>query len=129
VEKIRTRTAEIHLDPLGILHFKLLADVQVDKEDALDNFLVIRHLTNNQPVLKLIDLSLQNLTIHKEALEFLEQKEAEGKTISRAIVTASFTDKILLQYFARLHKAGSPTQVFTSRETALHWLLEKVKKT
>lgn len=125
MKKIRTRTAELYIDQYGILHLQVLADAKMDQEDALDNLLVIRHLTNNQPVLKLFDLRQKNWSINKATFDFLESKETENKTIARAIVTTSFTNKLLVHFLARIYKKEIPFNIFSSPEAAIEWLRKK----
>ena len=48
-----TRTAEISLDEKGYLKIKMLRDKIVDAEDALDNMLVIKNLSDGKKMLKL----------------------------------------------------------------------------
>jgi hypothetical protein len=72
MEKEKTRTCEIFIDELGILHVKILAGVIIDKEDAADNFVVVRNLTEGKPILKLVD-ARNPFIIKNDAQIFVEK--------------------------------------------------------
>lgn len=69
----KTRTCEIFIDEFGILHVKILGGVIIDREDAADNFLVIRGLTKEKPVLKLVD-ARNIFRIRKDARRFVKRE-------------------------------------------------------
>lgn len=117
----RTRTCEIFVDEFGILHIKMLGGVIMDKEDAADNFLVVRHLTKGRRVLKLVD-SRKIYRINKDARTFMERQNKAKPDIAKAILVSSFIEKYLMEFFSSLENSGFPVKIFTSEQKALEWL-------
>ena len=117
----KTRTCEIFVDELGILHVKILGGVIIDKEDATDNFLVIRHLTKGRSVLKLLD-SRKVYRINKEARIFIERQNTSKPDIARAVLVNSFIQKYLMEFFNSLDNTKFPVKIFTSEKKAVEWL-------
>ncbi len=122
VNRIFTRTASIFLDENNILHFAILENVRIDYEDALDNALVIKSLSNNKPILKLIDMRA-NCTIEKKAQKFIDSNEIKHKTIARAVIKGSLFNRILIKFFMSLNKNSTPTKIFADYDEAYTWLL------
>jgi hypothetical protein len=118
---IITRTCEISLDKFGILHVKILNGVVIDKEDAIDNFLVVRNLTRGRPVLKLID-ARNKFEILQEAKEIVENENNTEKHITKAIIVSSEVEKKLRNFFLSLVNARFPVKIFTSEQKAIDWL-------
>jgi hypothetical protein len=121
MEKEKTRTCEIFIDELGILHVKILAGVIIDKEDAADNFVVVRNLTEGKPILKLVD-ARNPFIIKKDAQIFVEKENDPNTNIARAVLVNSFITKYLRAFFLRLEKPKVPVKIFTSEKKALEWL-------
>ena len=55
VNTVNTRVANITKDEKGIIIITMIDAVDVDHEDVLDVNLVMRHLSNDEPALKLFD--------------------------------------------------------------------------
>jgi hypothetical protein len=123
MERIKTRTGEFFVDENTILHVIMFNDVIVDYEDALDNFLVIKNITNNQPCVKFIDL-LNKPKFEKKAKRFLENKEVQTMTKAHAILTTNSVQKISLNFFVRFNTSNIPTKFFTDRSEALEWVTQ-----
>ena len=94
----------------------------MDYEDAADNILVVRHLTEDNPCLKLID-SRADFIIERKAQKFLESKEVKKKTRARAIVVTGKMKKLLLSFFYSLNTNKAPAKIFTDYHKAYEWLL------
>lgn len=123
MEKIVTRTAEIFKDDDGIIHIRILNGVCIDMEDAIDNFLVVRNLSQEKRVVKLID-GRADWSIDIAARKFIAGKVVQGKTIARAVVLKSLFKRAICNYFIRLHRIKSPTKIFTDYDAAINWLKE-----
>jgi len=121
MEKIITRTAEIFKDDDSIIHIRILNGVRIDMEDAVDIFLVVRNLSQEERVVKLID-GRADWSLDITARKFIAGKVVQGKTIARAVVLKSSFKKAICNYFIRLHKIKSPTKVFTDYDVAISWL-------
>lgn len=121
MKRIKTRTGEFYVDEHGILHAVMLSDVVVDYEDALDNFLVVKNLTNNQPALRLVDLT-NNPKFLSKAKKFLENKEVSSMAMARAILTTNAVKKVSFNFFIKLNPNKIPTKFFTDYDLAITWL-------
>ncbi|HWY35469.1 MAG TPA: hypothetical protein VNX68_12560 [Nitrosopumilaceae archaeon] len=121
METIKTRTAEIYLDDQHILHIVFLSDVTIDVDDAADNFLVVKHLTNNESCVKLMDIR-NHFDIDNEAKKFSNSREYYGKTKARALLVNSEVKKITLNFFGRVNPGKIPIKFFTDENEAIEWL-------
>lgn len=121
MKKTKTRTIEAFIDDLGILRVYILPDVNIDLEDAVDNFLVIKKLCGDKPRLRLIDSS-NNWSITKEAKEYSKSENDPNKIIARAIIVKSFKDKIVSDILQMLYKPQLPQKCFLKEDEALNWL-------
>jgi len=124
IEKVVTRTAEIFSDENDIIHIIILEGARIDYYDALDNSLVIRSLSENKKILKLIDARCK-WSIDKKAKQFIAKKEIAEKTIARAILVNTLVKKILLSFYLVLNKSKVPVKTFTDYNAAYNWLLIK----
>ncbi|MCD6065767.1 MAG: hypothetical protein K0S33_593 [Bacteroidetes bacterium] len=104
----------------------MLKDVQLDYEDALDNALVIKRLSNDRQVLKLID-ARENFSMDKKALDFIRSVDLK-QTLARAVVKGSGLSNLLQNFFAGISKPKVPTKVFSDYDKAYNWLLTMQKK-
>jgi hypothetical protein len=118
---MRTRTCDIFLDDEGILHVRLFKAVEIDEEDAIDNFLVVKHLTQGKAVLKLVD-ARERFVLTEKVMVIVRQENNAEKHIAKAILVQSFMEKQLLQFFTGLTQSPFPVKIFTSEEKALAWL-------
>lgn len=119
-----THTAEIKLDDRGFLYIKILPDSCIDEEDALDNLLVIKNMSKNTKLLKLIDLRGE-WTITKKAKQVSIKNVSPETTIARAYITNSYFSKVLHDFFDSFGRQGIPQKFFTSEQKAIEWLLTK----
>jgi hypothetical protein len=123
VNPVITRTATIFVDENDIINITMHKNVHVDYEDVLDNLLVIRNLSGNKRVLKLIDSRL-NWTIDKKAKKYIETSDVKNKTLARAVLKGSVLNKLVSNLFMNLNEPQIPTKVFTNLDEAYNWLLK-----
>jgi len=116
----KTRTCEMFVDELGILHVKILPNVIIDIEDAADNFLLAKSLTNDKKILKLVD-ARNSFKIEKKAQVFIQKENDPDKNIARAVIVNSFIEKYLQEFFMSLDNS-IPVKIFTSEKKAIEWL-------
>jgi len=62
------------------------------------------------------------------AKELMASKEIIGKTIAKALLIKSLSDRLLANFYLKISKPALKTRVFTSREKALVWLRSELKK-
>ncbi len=95
--------------------------VVVDVEDAIDNYLVIKHITNNKPCVRLIDIR-KVFKIDKKAKVFIDSKQTQANTVARAILMANGLRKSTANFFIKFNSNLIPTKFFTSYDEAIKWL-------
>lgn len=123
MEKIvETRVAKIECDKQGIIIITVLEAVDVDHEDILDVNLVIRHLCNNEPALKLFD-SRATWKISPQAEKEAMKQDGISTTIARAIVVSSSLKANLMSFMKQFDKKGYPQEYFSNYDEAYNWLL------
>lgn len=121
MNKTQTRTAQIYLDENGILHLIMNVKVVVDVEDAIDNHLVIKNITENKPCVRLIDIR-KVFKIDKRAKKFIDKKQTQANTIARAILMSNGLRKSTANFFVRFNSNLIPTKFFINYDEAIEWL-------
>lgn len=112
---------EVFLDESGILHMIILDGIEVDIDDAADNFLVIKQLSGGQKRLKLLD-ARANWKITKKAKEYSLKGDTLERTIANAVIVKSFANKFILGFLNKFNKPQTPLKVFLSEKEAIKWL-------
>jgi hypothetical protein len=119
----KTRTAEISGEK-DFVRFTIIPGSVVDKEDALDNMLVIKNICGNQKTLKLIDLR-GKWRITPEARRVTEKNTSETTTIAAAYIIDSFLTKITLRFLQAIGKGpGIRQEFFRTEKKAIEWLMQ-----
>ncbi len=99
----------------------MLEGVRLDLEDAVDNALVIKNLSEGTKVLKLIDARV-SFSMDRKAREFVKSVDLK-QTIARAVVKGSTISILLLKFFTGISKPKIPTKIFSDYDEAYKWLL------
>lgn len=123
-QKQITRTAEVSIDSRGFLRFKIIEGSVIDEEDALDNLLVIKNITDNKKMLKLIDLR-GSWKMTKKAREVSEKNVSPKNTIARAYIIDNLLTKLLFKFFKSFSSSACPQEFFTRETEAVEWLLNQ----
>jgi hypothetical protein len=121
-----TRTATISKDEHGIIIITMKDCGKVDEYDVVDFNLVLRHITEGRPALKLID-TRASWSMDKKAKERAKLENSSKNTIARAVVVSNFLKAQLFKFLHDLGKKDVPQEFFTNKEEAHKWLL-KFKK-
>jgi hypothetical protein len=121
-----TRTARITLERERYIKIKMLSRAVVDAEDALDNLLVIKNLSNGEKTLKLFD-ARGDWSITAEAKKVSQKNFTSENTIARAYIVDSFLTKVLLNFFQSFTRKEVPEEFFNHEEEAIAWLLSHRK--
>ena len=124
--EVNTRVANIEKDKNEIIIITMLDAADVDHEDILDLNLVIRHLSNNEPALKLVD-ARASWKISDQAQKEAMKQDSLSKTTARAIVVSNSLKANLLSFMKQFEKRGYPQQYFSNYDEAYKWLLSFVK--
>ena len=120
--KISTRIAEISIDEDDIILIKMLDAIDVDEFDILDLNLIVRHLSNNKPSLKLVD-SRNDWSISPKAKQVAVNETSLNKTKARAIVVSNKLKSGVLSFIKKFESKKYPQKYFTDIDEARKWLL------
>ena len=123
---LTTRTAKITLEREGYIRIKMLSGAVVDSEDALDNLLVIKNLSEGKKTLKLVDIR-GKWSITSEAKKVTQKNFTPENTIARAYVVDSYLTKVLLAFFQSFSSKDIPEEFFNHEDEAVAWLLSHKK--
>ncbi len=116
---MRTRTAEITLDPKGIVVFRALEGAVITGPDAETNSQGIVGC-GGERILVLSDIrGLRSM--NREARVFASAF-ADDNYEAVALVVGNPVSKLIGNFFIGLNKPQIPTQVFSSEEPAMAWL-------
>lgn len=121
-QRLTTRTAKISLEKEGYIKIQMLPDIIVDAEDALDNMLVIKSLSDGKKTLKLID-ARGKWSMTPEARKVSKKNFAPETTLARAYIVDSFLTKLTLNFLMSFSEKKVPEEFFNHEEEAITWLL------
>lgn len=121
--KISTRIADISLDNDGVITITMKDEDCVDEYDILDINLIIRHLSNHQPALKLFD-SRSNWRISPKAQKLALQNSILSETKARAVVVSSKLNQHISSFIRQFENHTYPQKYFTDLQEAKEWLLQ-----
>lgn len=124
VTTTQTRIACIEKDANGVIIITMKDCGLVDEYDVIDLNLVLRHETNDQPALKLLD-ARGSWHMDKKAKERAKLENNVNKTKARAVVVSNIVKKGFLTFLSGLSKAEFPQKTFTDKDEAYQWLLDQ----
>ncbi len=123
---LTTRTAKISLEKEGYLKISILPGSVIDTEDALDNLLVIKNLSEGKKMLKLVD-ARGKWSITSGAKKVSKKNTSPENTIARAYIIDSFLTKVMFNFIRSFNKPRVPEDFFNNEKEAVDWLLSNKK--
>jgi len=125
---VRSDFGEVSIRQEGVVHAKVLHGVEIDLDKAKTYHSLVEYLTSNTAHSTVIDLSGVS-TVSPEAREFLQMKSSQwGKTIAVALVTSTFTARVIGNFFLTVNKPSYPVKIFTDPLIAQHWAYSEYLK-
>ena len=118
---IETRVAKVWLDEQDIVSIEFIETNNVDEFDIQNLNLVVRDISNNKPVLKLVDSRCSWKISTKGRAKALEE-DLLNKTIARAVVVSSTIKSTLFSFIKKFENTNYPQQYFTTIHEARQWL-------
>ena len=119
---IETRIAKVWLDKQDIVNIQFIETNDVNEFDIQNLNLVIKDLSNNKPILKLVDSRCAWKITAKGKVKAIEE-DALNKTIARAIVVSNTIKSTLISFMKKFENTNYPQQYFTTTKEAHQWLL------
>jgi hypothetical protein len=120
---IETRIATVFVDENRVMTITMKDCGLVDEYDVVDLNLVIRHLANEEAVLKLI-IATAGFDLSKKARQMAKREDHLSKTRARAIVVSNTVKASLLNFMKQFADRTYPQRFFSNREEAHAWLLK-----
>lgn len=119
---IETRVAKVWQDEQDIVTIQFIETNNVDEFDIQNLNLVVRNLSNDKPVLKLVD-SRCSWKISTRGKAKAIEEDTLNKTIARAIVISSTIKSTLFSFIKKFENTNYPQRYFTTTQEARQWLL------
>ncbi|MCB0755367.1 MAG: hypothetical protein H6603_06655 [Flavobacteriales bacterium] len=118
---VRSDFGEVSIRTKGVIHAKVLHGVEIDLKKAEIYHSLVEHLSKNEQHSTVIDLTgISGIT--PDARAFLQKTSSEwGKTVAVALVTNTFTARVLANFFLSINKPSYPVKVFSDALDAQHW--------
>lgn len=113
------------MDANGFIRISPNEGFEFDEKDVERQFATYSQLTNNsqEKALLLVDAT-NDFQMSKEARE-LSAKKAKEYFNAAAIVSNSFTTRLLINFLNSFYDFGIPMKMFASESEAIKWLQEK----
>jgi hypothetical protein len=119
---IETRIAKVWIDKQDIVTIQFIETPDVNEFDIQNLNLVVRNISNDKPILKLIDSRCSWKLSAKAKTKALEE-DSLNKTIARAIVIPNTIKSTLFSFMKKFENTNYPQQYFTTTQEAHQWLL------
>ena len=109
----------------NLLHTHLFSGTEIDLTQAKQIQEMAAKLTGQDRYRSLVTMD-GNVSITSEGRTVGASEQSTRNMIAQAIVVTGLATRLLGNFFIRFNKPASPTELFSSREAALEWLLDFV---
>lgn len=118
---IRIATGEVSLVDEELIYFKLYPNTEISLSLVKEYNSIVGYLCEERPHVTIGDIS--GLTyLAKEAREWLTQRSNEwGITISMALISNSFSSKLIGNLFLTVSRPKYPIRIFSNYADAEQW--------
>ncbi|MEW6468460.1 MAG: hypothetical protein AB1458_06015 [Bacteroidota bacterium] len=128
MKTLRTEIAELSYDEEEhLLYIRILENAELDLEKTRIHYETIRELTEDEPHAAIID-STHYFSIDPETLRYTAQPEVIGKRLAAAHYNVSAGNSLTLDFFVKTHKPLIPVKKFATREEAVKWARQFMRK-
>ena len=121
LKKFETDASHIELRQDGIVKIIMKDDVEVDITASRKIFDIVSSFAAKKELLVLV-IGGKGGSITKEAREFAGSDEASSVTIAEAIVTASLSQRLIVNFLLNFYKPKRELKLFHTEREALIWL-------
>lgn len=106
---------------------RAFANAEISIDEAKEYHSMVAYLSMNKPHCTVIDIT-GVAYISSEARKYLQEKSSEwGNTIAVAVITNSFTSKMIANFFLTVNKPSYPIRIFTDVLEATQWAKMKLE--
>ena len=125
---VRSDFGEVSIRQQGIITARVFQGVEIDVEKAKVYHELVEYLTQSEPHCTVIDLT-GIASIAADARKHLQKASSEwGRTIAVALITNSFSSRVMANFFLSVNKPSYPIKVFNDSVEAHHWAREHFEK-
>jgi hypothetical protein len=127
---IKTANTNIHVDDEGIIHIIMNDNSHIEYEETVQQFEFCAANCEIGKCIILVD-SGKFSTISKEAREFSNRKESVDLSYAQAVVVHNVAQRIIINFLKTFYNNNGPLEkmkVFTDRQKAYQWLMEKKRE-
>lgn len=118
---VRSSIGEVSVREEGIIFGRVFSNSEIELKDATEYYSMIEYLSEGKPHCSIIDLS-GAAYMSAEARNYVQNNSQEkGKTIAVAIITNSFSSKVIANFFVTTNKPDFPVMLFTDTLAAHQW--------
>lgn len=117
-----TRIATVETDELGVIITTMKDCGLVDEFDVVDLNLVVRHMAEGIPRLKLL-IATADFDMSKKARDMVKKEDHLSQTRARAIVVNGRLRASVSNFFDQFRDRPYPQQFFRDRQEAYEWLV------
>lgn len=120
------KTISILIEP-GIIENTFKGGQLIDDDDMRALRKANMSIVGDQPYTVLVQAEeLINFTI--KARELVASKEFRGNNVAKALLIRSLGQRIIANFYLKIHKPYIKTKLFSDRKKATDWLREEYKK-
>lgn len=119
---VRSEFGEVSLRETGILHARVFTGMEIDLKRAKDYHALVSYLSRQKHHVTVIDITgISSVT--PGARTYLQEASSEWKkTLAVALVTNTFTARVIGNFFLSVNRPSYPIQVFTESLVAHQWV-------
>jgi hypothetical protein len=127
MEILKIHCAELSFHDRNIIRFKLLDDIDIEKQDAEEAIEAINTITQGKKYYLLTETG-NNFTASAESREYMASNIGSTSIVANAIYLKSLPIRLIINVYVKINKPVVPTKVFNSEALALEWLNEQISK-
>jgi hypothetical protein len=127
MEILKIHCAELSFHDRNIIRFKLLDDIDIEKQDAEEAIEAINTITQGKKHYLLTETG-NNFTASAESREYMASNIGSTSIVANAIYLKSLPIRLIINVYVKINKPVVPTKVFNSEALALEWLNEQISK-
>lgn len=125
---VRSDFGEVSIRHEGVILAKVFHNNEIDLERAKTFHALLEYLSRGEEHSAVIDLSGIS-TITPDARNYLQEASSSwGKTVAVALVTNTFTARVIGSFFLSVNKPSYPVKIFTDSLEAQHWARTEYKR-
>lgn len=118
---VRSDFGEVSIRHEGVVLAKVMNNVEIDIERAKTYHSLVEYLTQGAEHCTVIDLTGVSSVTPAARKHLQETSSNWGKTVAVALITSTFTARVIAGFFLSINKPSYPVKVFTDALEAQQW--------